>query len=144
MQTMFYPCLWCDGTAAEAAAFYCGIFPHAHILSDNGMVVKFSLNGSLMMALNGGPRYKPNQAVSLVIECDTQEEIDHYWNALTEGGHESRCGWLTDRYGLSWQVVPRQLGALLADPAKAQEVTDALLKMNKLDLQLLRQAAGQS
>lgn len=144
MNQIVYPCLWCDHCAKEAAEFYCGIFPNSTMVADNGLVVQFSLNGSRMMALNGGPLFKPTEALSLVIECDTQEEIDHYWHALTQGGKEGRCGWLTDRFGVSWQVVPRQLGALLSNPSEAKAVMEALMNMNKLELPVLLAAAHAS
>jgi predicted 3-demethylubiquinone-9 3-methyltransferase (glyoxalase superfamily) len=102
--------------------------------------VIFEMNNTRFMGLNGGPKYKFTEAVSFMINCDTQEEIDHYWNALTAGGEESRCGWLKDKFGLSWQVVPSEIGKLMSDPERAPRVMNAILSMNKLDLEKLRNA----
>lgn len=136
-----YPCLWFDGKAKEAADFYCSVFKNARITEENPIVVRFEINGQLLMALNGGPQFQFNESVSLVVECDTQEEIDHYWDQLTaHGGSESQCGWLKDRFGLSWQIVPRILSTLMKDPAKAGPVMQALLKMKKLDIAGLQNA----
>jgi len=98
MNTPIYSCLWFDGKAKEAAGFYCGIFKNSKITFDSPMVVKFELNGVKFMGLNGGPKFKFTEAISNVVECDTQDEIDYYWNKLTEGGNESMCGWLRDKY----------------------------------------------
>jgi predicted 3-demethylubiquinone-9 3-methyltransferase (glyoxalase superfamily) len=97
MNNSLYPCLWFDNQAKEAADFYCGIFKNSRITEENPMVVRFELNGFRIMALNGGPHFKFNEAASLVVECETQEEIDYYWTSLTEGGSESQCGWLAER-----------------------------------------------
>lgn len=138
---MPHPCLWFDGNARAAAETYCSIFPNSRILMDTPMVVHWELDGQLFMGLNGGPRFQFTEAVSFVIECDTQAEIDHYWYKLiADGGEESMCGWLRDRYGLSWQVVPRILGQLMADPARSQRVMAAFLKMRKFDIQALLDA----
>lgn len=104
------------------------------------MVVSFELNGRKFMGLNGGPKFKPNEAISFVVECETQEEIDHHWNKLTEGGEESMCGWLKDRYGVSWQIIPAMLSKLMADPERSQRVINAFLKMRKFDIEKLMQA----
>ena len=104
------------------------------------MVVRFELNGAQFMGLNGGPHFKFNEAVSFVVECETQEEIDHYWNKLTEGGSESQCGWLKDKFGVSWQIVPKILGSLMMDPARAPRVIQAFLKMKKFDIETLLKA----
>ena len=134
-----YPCLWFDGQARAAADFYCTIFPNSKINSDSGMVVIFELSGNRFMGLNGGPNFKFNEAVSFVIPCENQEEIDHYWNKLTaDGGQESQCGWLKDKYGLSWQVVPAMLGELMSNPEKGQKVVQAFLKMKKFDIETLK------
>ena len=134
-----YPCLWFDGQARAAADFYCTIFPNSKINSDSGMVVIFELSGNRFMGLNGGPNFKFNEAVSFVIPCENQEEIDHYWNKLTaDGGQESQCGWLKDKYGLSWQVVPSMLGELMSNPEKGQKVVQAFLKMKKFDIETLK------
>lgn len=135
-----YPCLWFDGQAKEAADFYCSIFKNAKIQSANPMVVMFELHDTTFMALNGGPHFKFNEATSFVVNCDTQEEIDDYWTRLTEGGEESMCGWLKDKYGLSWQIVPSILGQLMSDQEKAPRVIEAFLKMRKFDIQALLNA----
>ncbi len=136
-----YPCLWFDGQAKAAAAFYCSIFPNAKITSENPMVVRWELNGKPFMGLNGGPQFKFNEAVSFAIECDTQEEIDHYWNNLiSNGGAESQCGWCKDQFGVSWQVVPKILGELMAHPEKGQRVVAAFMQMRKFDIEKLMNA----
>lgn len=135
-----YTCLWFDDQARTAAEFYCGIFKNSKITSDNTMVTMFELDGAKFMALNGGPRFNFTEAVSFVVNCDTQEEIDYYWDRLTEEGEESMCGWLKDKYGLSWQIVPTILGKLMSDPVKSQRVIDAFLKMRKFDIQKLLDA----
>lgn len=136
-----YPCLWFDGNAKEAATFYCSVFKDSKILSENPMVVMFELNGQKFMGLNGGPMFKFNEAVSYVVECANQEEIDQYWNNLTaDGGQESMCGWLKDKYGFSWQIVPAILGKLMSDPEKGHRVMQALMKMKKLDIATLTNA----
>ncbi|MGK9119789.1 VOC family protein [Olivibacter jilunii] len=140
MKNSIYPCLWFDGQAQEAAKFYCSIFPNSKIIADNQMVVTFELDGKKFMGLNGGPNFTFNEAVSFVIDCDTQEEIDHYWEKLTSGGgQEGNCGWLKDKYGMSWQVVPTVLPKLLSDPEKSQKVLDAYLKMKKFDIKTLEE-----
>lgn len=135
-----FPCLWFDGQAQAAADFYCTVFPHSAIISVNPLVVIFELNGRKFMGLNGGPEFSFNEAISFVIHCDTQEEIDHYWEKLTDGGAESRCGWLKDRYGVSWQVVPTVLTRLLGDPKTAAKATAAFMQMNKFDIEKLLEA----
>lgn len=130
-------CLWFNGQAKEAAEFYCSIFSNSKITSANPMMVTFELNGRKMMGLNGGPQFKFNEAASLVVNCENQEEIDYYWTKLTEGGEESMCGWLKDKYGLSWQIVPTILGKLVSDPEKGQRVVQAFMKMQKFDIQTL-------
>lgn len=138
MKREIYPCLWFDGQAQEAAKFYCSVLPNSKIISDNQMVVIFELNGKKFMGLNGGPNFKFNEATSFVIECDTQEEIDYYWNTLTsDGGKEGNCGWLKDKFGLSWQVIPTILPQLLSNPEKSQSVVEAFMKMKKFDLATL-------
>ncbi|MBK8365288.1 MAG: VOC family protein [Bacteroidetes bacterium] len=134
-------CLWYDGKAKEAAEYYCSIFKDSKITSENPMVVTFEINGSKFMGLNGGPMFSFNEAVSFIVTCDTQEEIDMYWNKLiANGGNESMCGWLKDKYGMSWQIVPGSLGKLMSNPAKGERVMQALLKMKKLDLKVLEEA----
>jgi predicted 3-demethylubiquinone-9 3-methyltransferase (glyoxalase superfamily) len=134
-------CLWFDGKAKAAAEFYCKIFKDSKITGENPMVVTFELNGSKFMGLNGGPMFKPNEALSMVVNCDTQEEIDHYWEKLIAGGgEESMCGWLKDKFGFSWQIVPSMLGELMADPKRGERVMQEVMKMRKLDLNKLKNA----
>lgn len=141
MKQHMYPCLWFDGQARAAADFYCTIFPDSKIIQDAGMVVNFELNGQFFMGLNGGNNFKFNEAVSFVIPCKDQAEIDHYWYKLTaDGGQEGRCGWCKDKFGLSWQVVPTVLGELMSDPEKGPRVAQAFMKMNKFDIQALQNA----
>ncbi len=135
-----YACLWYDGQAKTAAEFYCSIFENSKITTDTPMVVNFELNGIKIMGLNGGPMFKLSEAFSLVVECETQAEIDHYWNKLTEGGEESMCGWLKDKFGMSWQIIPAMLGQLMSDPARGQRVMAEVMKMKKLDLNILLNA----
>jgi predicted 3-demethylubiquinone-9 3-methyltransferase (glyoxalase superfamily) len=152
------PFLWFDTHAEEAARFYASIFPNSRILNtarygDAGpgpkgsvMTVEFQLDGQRMIALNGGPVFRFTEAISLVVDCKDQKEVDHYWSRLLQGGQESMCGWLKDRYGLSWQIVPAVLGRLLSDPdaKKAKRVMEAMLKMKKIDIAALEAAAQQT
>jgi predicted 3-demethylubiquinone-9 3-methyltransferase (glyoxalase superfamily) len=141
MSNSIYPCLWFDGKAKEAAEFYCTVFKDSKIVTDTPMVVQFELNGTRFMGLNGGPHFQFNEAVSFVVNCDNQEEIDYYWERLTaDGGKESMCGWLKDKYGLSWQIVPSNMGKLMTDPERAQRVMPVLMQMKKLDIQKLQEA----
>jgi predicted 3-demethylubiquinone-9 3-methyltransferase (glyoxalase superfamily) len=137
MQQKIYPCLWFDNKAKEAAKFYCSLFPNSKIVSENPIVVMVELNGNLFMCLNGGPMYKPSSANSYVINCDTQAEIDHLWNHLSEGGIEMQCGWVQDKYGFSWQIVPTILSELMNDSEKAPKVIESFLKMKKFDIETL-------
>jgi predicted 3-demethylubiquinone-9 3-methyltransferase (glyoxalase superfamily) len=138
MTNQMYPCLWFDGQAKAAAEFYCSIFENSKITSENPMVVRWELNGKPFMGLNGGPQFKFNEAISFVIECETQEEIDSYWNNLiSDGGAESQCGWCIDKYGVSWQVVPTILDTLMADPEKSERVVAAFMQMKKFDIEKL-------
>src|ERR1700739_3419944 len=105
MTKPIYPCLWFDGKAKEAAEFYCSVFKTGKITTDTPMVVIFELNGSKFMGLNGGPHFKFNESVSFVVECETQAEIDNYWDNLTAGGSELNCGWLKDKYGVALQIL---------------------------------------
>ncbi|WP_420387407.1 VOC family protein [Roseivirga sp.] len=132
-----YTCLWYENQALDAAEFYCSLFEHSKNLGGNGFMALFELNGQKYMAMNGGPSYQLSPAVSLVVECETQKEIDHYWEKLSEGGEEGRCGWLVDRFGLSWQVIPSVLGQLMSDPDRAAGVQAAFMKMKKLDIETL-------
>ncbi len=136
-----YPCLWFNGQAREAADLYCSIFPNSKIIHDSGMVVNFELNGEFFMGLNGGDKFKFNEAVSFVIPCKDQAEIDHYWYKLIAGGgEESMCGWCKDKFGVSWQVIPAKLGELMSHPEKGQRVVQAFLKMQKFDIATLENA----
>lgn len=143
------PFLWFDNNAEEAMQLYTSIFKDSKVHSTspgpNGTIMSatFELNGQQFMVLNAGPVFKFNEAVSFFIDCDTQAEVDYYWNALTaNGGEEGRCGWLKDKFGLSWQVVPKLLSQLLGDPnpAKSQAALQAMLQMNKIDSAALQAA----
>ncbi|HMH22181.1 MAG TPA: VOC family protein [Puia sp.] len=140
MTNRLYPCLWFDGQAKAAAEYYCSIFKNSRITEENSIVVNFELNGHKIMGLNGGPKYKFTPATSFVIECETQEEIDYYWEKLGEGGRYDQCGWLDDKFGFSWQVVPAVLHKLMADPKKAPGVIEAFMKMSKFDIKTLLDA----
>ena len=141
------PCLWFDGKAEEAAAFYASIFPDSGITKvtpgpgGTALVVEFRLGGVQFLALNGGPQFQFNEAISLSIDCRSQAEVDELWEKLSAGGSPGQCGWLKDKYGLSWQVVPSVLPQLLADPEKAARVMPALMGMTKLDIRALQAAA---
>jgi len=136
-----YPCIWFDGQAKAAATFYCAVFPNSQILEDTPLVVTWELNGQKFMGLNGGDRFRPTEAVSFVVTCDTQQEIDHYWSELIkDGGAESMCGWLKDRFGVSWQIVPTILPTLLSHTDRGERVMQALMGMRKLDIAMLQRA----
>lgn len=145
------PFLWFDGKAEEAMHFYISIFKDSKIVSvipgPNGTVMgaTFQLDGQEFMALNGGPQCTFTAALSLFVNCQTQQEVDELWEKLAEGGETSRCGWLTDKYGLSWQVIPAALGEMLQDkdPRKANRVMEAMLHMEKIDIKTLQQAYEQ-
>ena len=137
MTNKLFPCLWFDGQAKLAADYYCSVFKNSKIVSENPMVVIFELNETKFMALNGGPQYKFSPANSYVITCDTQEEIDHYWEKLGDGGTYGKCGWLDDKFGISWQIVPSILGQLMNDPEKAPKVMYAFMQMTKFDIERL-------
>ncbi len=153
------PFLWFDDNAEEAVKFYTSIFKNSKIgkiarydkagekaagrPAGSVMTIEFQLEGQEFVALNGGPHFKFTEAISFVVNCQTQEEIDYYWEKLSEGGKEVQCGWLKDKFGLSWQIVPTVLGELLSDKdaAKSQRVMQAMLKMVKLDIEKLKEAA---
>lgn len=149
------PNLWFDTEAEEAAAFYVSVFPDSRIVdvvryteagpgpAGSVVTVEFELRGQRFVGINGGPAFPFTEAVSFQITCESQEEVDYYWERLTDGGQEVQCGWLKDRYGLSWQVVPRVLSELLtdADPERSRRATEAMLGMVKLDIDALRTAA---
>jgi predicted 3-demethylubiquinone-9 3-methyltransferase (glyoxalase superfamily) len=136
------PFLWFDGQAEEAARFYTSIFKNSKITGVSPMSATFQLDGQDFIALNGGPQYRFTEAVSFFVSCETQEEIDYFWDQLSAGGTEQQCGWLKDRFGLSWQIVPPILGAMLGDddPAKSQRVMQAMMQMVKLDIRRLKDA----
>ena len=136
------PFLWFDGQAAEAAKFYTGIFKNSKIENLSPMMAAFQLDGVKFIALNGGPQFKFTEAISFFVSCQTQKEIDYFWEKLSAGGKKSRCGWLKDKFGVSWQIVPPILGELLndADESKSQRVMQAMLQMDKLDIKTLKQA----
>jgi predicted 3-demethylubiquinone-9 3-methyltransferase (glyoxalase superfamily) len=151
------PHLWYTRDADEAARFYASVFPDSRVQRVTALpvespsgppgsvkIVEFSLFGQPFMAISAGPLDPFNHAVSFVVSCDSQEEIDRYWNALLEGGQAEQCGWLKDRYGLSWQIVPRRLGELMtdADPARAKRTAAAMMKMVKFDIGALEAAAA--
>ena len=138
--------LWFDKQALEAANFYCSLFKNSKVLQATPMVVTFELEGQRFMALNGGPQFKFNEAVSLFVDCDTQAEVDDFWTKLTaNGGAESMCGWLKDKYGLSWQIIPNALMKLMSDKdqTKSQRVVQAMLKMKKINVKALENAYNQ-
>jgi predicted 3-demethylubiquinone-9 3-methyltransferase (glyoxalase superfamily) len=146
------PFLWFDNQAEEAMNFYVSIFKNSRVLGvtpgPNGVAqsVTFELEGQEFMALNAGPQFKFNEAISFFVNCKTQAEVDELWQKLTaDGGEESMCGWLKDKYGLSWQIIPTALGELMSDPdpEKAGRVVQAMLKMNKIDVKTLQQAYDQ-
>lgn len=148
------PCLWFNDNAEEAANFYTAIFPNSKLThisrnGDNGpgpkgsaLMVSFQIEGQEFMALNGGPQYSFTPAISLVVDCKDQQELDNYWEKLSEGGEKNVCGWLKDKYGLSWQIVPSILGQLMSDkdPSRSARVLQALMQMTKLDIARLQQA----
>ncbi|MDR3405760.1 MAG: VOC family protein [Chthoniobacter sp.] len=160
MASKIAPCLWFDTQAEEAARYYLGIFPHSKITAisyypDSGqeihgkpagsvLTVAFELNGQSFTALNGGPQFQFSPAVSLIVECEDQAEIDYYWEKLSAGGDPTaqQCGWVSDKFGLSWQIIPKHLPALLvdADPAKSKRVFQAIMGMVKLDIAALQRA----
>ena len=148
------PFLWFDHNAEEAAQFYVAVFKNSRIVTttrygDAGpgpagsvMTVVFELDGQEFIALNGGPQFRFTEAISFSIDCQTQEEVNTYWTKLSEGGEEGPCGWLTDKYGLSWQINPTILGEMLndPDPLRARRVMEAMLKMKKIEIEVLRRA----
>jgi predicted 3-demethylubiquinone-9 3-methyltransferase (glyoxalase superfamily) len=155
------PFLWFDDNAEEAADFYVSVFKRSKILKvsryddeaakvsgrpkGSVMVIEFELEGQVFTALNGGPVFKFTPAISFVVDCKDQAEVDHYWEKLSEGGSKEQCGWLKDRYGISWQIVPSILNKLLTDkdPKKSRKVMEAMLKMSKIEIEGLRQANNQ-
>ena len=160
LQQKISPCLWFDTQAEDAANFYISVFKNGRIkqVSRYGkagrevhgkepgsvMVVAFEIEGLTFTALNGGPHFKFSEAISFQVMCDSQDEIDHFWNALTEGGRESQCGWLKDKFGLSWQIVPSQLPQMLSggDAAARDRMMTAVMTMKKFDIAALQSAHG--
>ncbi len=140
MKNPIYTCFWFDDNAKAAAEFYCSVFENSKIISENPIVVIFELNGRKFMGLNGGSKFQFNESVSFVVDCETQKEIDYYWNKLSEGGIEQQCGWLKDKFGISWQIVPDILGKLMSDPEKSPRVIKAFLKMKKFEIEKLIEA----
>jgi len=137
------PFLWFDTQAEEAMNFYCSIFKNSKILSVSPFSVNFELEGQEFVGFNAGPEFKFNESISFFVNCEDQTEVDYFWNALNaDGGEESRCGWLKDKYGLSWQIVPKQLGELMGDPDsdKSNRVREAMLKMRKIIVADLQKA----
>jgi predicted 3-demethylubiquinone-9 3-methyltransferase (glyoxalase superfamily) len=150
------PCLWFDTEGEEAATFYTSVFPNSKILEitrygsagpraeGTVMTVSFELDGQAFIALNGGPDFSFTEAISFEVNCESQEEVDSYWSTLSEGGEEGPCGWLKDKFGVSWQIVPKRLVELITDPdqEKAQRVMAAMLKMRKIEIDALERAAA--
>ena len=155
MQQKIIPNLWFDTEAEEAAEFYTSVFKNSRVVNvahyteagprETGMVmtVEFELDGERFVGINGGPEFSFSEAVSFQVTCEDQDEVDYYWERLSEGGQEGPCGWLKDRYGLSWQVVPKGMDELFSDPdpERARRAMEAMLKMGKLDIAALRSAA---
>ncbi len=152
------PFLWFDDKAEEAMNFYVSIFKNSRVLNvsrygqdaaypeGTAFLVSFQLDGQEVMALNAGPQFKFTEAISMFVSCETQEEVDDLWEKLSEGGEKGQCGWLKDRYGLSWQIVPTALGELMndKDPEKSKRVMQAMLKMHKIDINKLKEAHEQA
>jgi predicted 3-demethylubiquinone-9 3-methyltransferase (glyoxalase superfamily) len=151
------PCLWFDTEGQDAATFYASVFPNSRILhvarygeagprpAGTVMTVSFELDGQKFLALNGGPEFSFTEAISFQVHCESQEEVDAYWSKLSEGGEEGPCGWLKDRFGLSWQIVPTRLEELLGDPdpERAQRAMKAMLAMRKIEIAELERAAAE-
>lgn len=151
------PCLWFDTQGEEAANFYTTVFDNSRILDiarygavgpgpeGTVMTVTFELDGQKFVALNGGPQFTFNEAISFQVSCDTQDEVDYFWSNLSQGGEQGPCGWLKDKYGVSWQIIPTALGELISDPdtVKSQEAIKAMLGMGKIDIEALRRAVSQ-
>jgi predicted 3-demethylubiquinone-9 3-methyltransferase (glyoxalase superfamily) len=152
------PCLWFDTEGEEAASFYTSVFPNSRVVDvtrygaagpgpeGTAMTVSFELGGQKFVALNGGPEFTFNEAISFQVSCNNQEEVDTFWSRLSDGGEEGPCGWLKDKFGVSWQIVPTALPRLLSDPdpEKSQRVMQAMLKMKKIEIDALERAAAQA
>lgn len=151
------PCLWFDTQGEEAATFYTTVFHNSRILEiarygaagpgpeGSVLTVTFELDGQKFVALNGGPQFTFNEAISFQVSCETQAEVDYFWSTLSQGGEEGQCGWLKDKYGVSWQIIPTALGELMSDPdaVQSQEAMKALLEMRKIDIEVLQRAVDQ-
>ena len=158
MKQQIIPCLWFDTEGEEAAQFYTSLFPNSKIVDiarygsagprpeGTVMTVTFELDGQRFVALNGGPDFTFNEAISFQVSCETQDEVDRFWSTLSEGGQEGPCGWLKDRFGVSWQIVPKRLPELLGDSdrEKSQRVMAAMLQMGKIEIGELERAAAQA
>jgi predicted 3-demethylubiquinone-9 3-methyltransferase (glyoxalase superfamily) len=151
MPNKITPFLWFDTQAEEAMNFYVSIFKNSKVLSVSRrdgkvFIVSFELDGQRFTGLNAGPKFKFNEAVSFYVDCDTQEEVDYFWEKLSAGGEKSRCGWLKDKFGLWWQIIPSALGKLMSDPdpKKSQAVMQAMLGMDKIDVAVLQRAHDQN
>lgn len=158
MMQKITPFLWFDNQAEEAMNFYVSIFQNSEVVNvtrfgeagpgpeGSAMIATFRLDGQEFMALNGGPHFQFTEAISFFVDCETQDEVDYFWDKLSEGGETSQCGWLKDKFGLSWQIVPSILGELMQDedPEKAKRVTQAMLQMTKIDIAQLQQAYARS
>ena len=150
------PCLWFDGQAEDAARFYTSLFPNSRITEiqyhgaagpgpeGSVLTVSYELNGQEFLGLNGGPEFTFNEAISFQVSCETQEQVDHFWSKLSEGGEQGPCGWLKDQFGVSWQIVPTRLVELIGDPdrEKSQRVMAAMLKMGKIEMDEIERAAA--
>jgi len=143
------PFLWFDGRAKQAADFYTAAFRNSRILSVSQLssgptegvsIISFELDGQAFTALDGGPMFQFSPAISFVVNCHSQDEIDHFWERLSEGGEKEMCGWLKDKFGVSWQIIPVQLGELMSDPSKSAAVMESLLTMQKIDISQLQAA----
>jgi predicted 3-demethylubiquinone-9 3-methyltransferase (glyoxalase superfamily) len=147
-QSRIIPFLWFNNQLEEAMNFYTSVFKKSAILSVHRnpdgavMTATFELDGQKFYALNGGPMFSFTEAISFFVKCETQDEVDDFWEKLSEGGQKSRCGWLKDKFGLSWQIIPNALGELMGDkdPQKAQRVMQAMMKMDKIDIEKLKEA----
>lgn len=147
MKQKITPFLWFDNNAEEAMNFYTSIFndsriKHVNRMGENVLTATFELNGQEFMVLNGGPRFKFTEAISLFVHCENQQEVDEYWDKLIDGGQPQQCGWLKDKFGLSWQIIPKALGELIGDkdPEKSKRVVDAMVQMKKIDVARLHEA----
>lgn len=140
------PFLWYDGQVQEAVALYTAVFPNSRVLSTSPMSATVEIEGQQLIIFNGGPHYQLSPAASLYVNCETQAEVDRLWAQLSDGGKESRCGWLVDRFGLSWQIIPSILPKLLQDPdrARAKRATDSMMTMGKIDIAALQRAADET